>query len=51
MRWMIEIGRVDIATEVSMLSSFLAMSRVGPSEVAKKYHGIFEVASQLPTVP
>ena len=29
MRWMIEIGRVDIATEVSMLSSHLAMPREG----------------------
>ena len=34
MRWMIEIGRVDIATEVSMLSSFLSMPRVGHLEAA-----------------
>ena len=34
MRWMIEIGRVDIATEVSMLSSFLEMPRVVHLEVA-----------------
>ena len=34
MRWMIEIGRVDIATEVSMLSSLLAMPRVGHLEAA-----------------
>ena len=34
MRWMIEIGRVDIDTEVSMLSSFLAMPRVGHLEAA-----------------
>ena len=31
---MIEIGRVYIATEVSMLSSFLAMPRVGHLEAA-----------------
>ena len=34
MRWMIEIGRIDIATEVSMLSSYLAYPRVGHLEAA-----------------
>ena len=34
MRWMIEIGRVDIATEVSLLSSHLAMPREGHFEAA-----------------
>ena len=29
MRWMVEIGRVDIATEVSLLSSHLAYPRIG----------------------
>ena len=29
MRWMVELGRVDIAVEVSQLSSFLAMPRQG----------------------
>ena len=29
MRWMVELGRIDIAVEVSMLSSFLAMPRKG----------------------
>ena len=29
LRWMVEMGRVDIAWEVSMLSSFLAMPRKG----------------------
>ena len=29
MRWMVEIGRIDIATEISQLSSFLAMPRRG----------------------
>ena len=29
MRWMVELGGVDITVEVSMLSSFLAMSRNG----------------------
>ena len=28
-RWMVELGRIDITTEVSQLSSFLAMSREG----------------------
>jgi hypothetical protein len=29
MRWMVEIGQVDIATEVSLLSSHLAYPRIG----------------------
>jgi len=34
MRWMVELGRVDIATEVSMLSSYLALPREGHLEAA-----------------
>ena len=34
MRWMIEIGRVDIATEISLLSSYLAYPREGHLEAA-----------------
>ena len=34
MRWMIEIGRVDIATEVSLLSSHLAYPREGHFDAA-----------------
>ena len=34
MRWMVEIGQIDIATEVSMLSSHLAMSCKGYLECA-----------------
>ena len=34
MRWMVELGRVDIATEISLLSSHLAYPRVGHLEVA-----------------
>ena len=34
MRWMVEQGRVDIATEVSLLSSFLAYPREGHLETA-----------------
>ena len=29
MRWMVEIGRIDIATEISQLSSFVAILRRG----------------------
>jgi hypothetical protein len=32
MRWMVELGRIDIATEVSMLSSYLAYPREGHLE-------------------
>ena len=34
MRWMVELGRIDIATEVSMLSSYLACPREGHLENA-----------------
>jgi hypothetical protein len=34
MRWMVELGRVDIATEVSLLSSFLAYPQEGHLETA-----------------
>ncbi len=34
MRWMVELGRIDIATEVSMLSSYLALPREGHLETA-----------------
>lgn len=34
MRWMVEIGRVDIATEVSLLSSYLAAPREGHMDAA-----------------
>jgi hypothetical protein len=34
MRWMVELGRVDIATEVSMLSSYLALPREDHLETA-----------------
>ena len=34
MRWMIEIGRIDIITEVSLLSSYSAVPRQGHLEAA-----------------
>ncbi len=34
MRWMVEFGRVDIAVEVSLLSSYLANPREGHLEAA-----------------
>ena len=34
MRWMVKLGRVDIATKVSMLSSYLAYPREGHLEAA-----------------
>jgi hypothetical protein len=33
LRWMVEIGRVDIITEVSVLSSHLALPREGHLDV------------------
>ena len=32
LRWMVELGRVDICTEVSMMSSHLSMPRRGHLE-------------------
>jgi hypothetical protein len=34
MRWMVELSRIDIVTEISLLSSHLAYPRVGHLEVA-----------------
>ena len=34
MRWMVEIGSIDIATEVSLISSCLAYPREGHLEAA-----------------
>ena len=34
MRWMVELGCIDIATKISLLSSHLAYPRVGHLEVA-----------------
>ncbi len=34
MRWMVELGRVDIATKISLLSSHLAYPHAGHLEVA-----------------
>jgi hypothetical protein len=34
MRWMVDLGRIDIATEVSMSSSYLACPREGHLENA-----------------
>ncbi len=34
MRWMVELGRIDIATEVSLLSSHLAFPHEGHLETA-----------------
>ena len=33
LRWMVELGQVDIATEVSLLSSHVALPRVGQWEI------------------
>jgi hypothetical protein len=36
LRWAVELGRVDITTEVSMMSSHLALPRVG--HLAQLFH-------------
>ena len=43
MRWMIELGRVDIATEVSLLSSYLALPREGHFEAALHVMGYLKL--------
>ena len=40
MRWIVELGRIDIHTEVSILSSFLAMPRIGHLDAAIHHHVI-----------
>jgi hypothetical protein len=39
MRWMVELGRIDIANKISMLSSFLACPREGRPENAMHVMG------------
>ena len=56
MRWMIEIGRVDIATEVSLLSSYLAYPREGHLEAALHIMGYLKQKHNTrlvfdPTIP
>jgi hypothetical protein len=43
MRWMTEIGRIDIATEVSLLSSYLAQPREGHLEAALHIMGYLKL--------
>jgi hypothetical protein len=43
MRWMVDIGRIDIATEVSMLSSYLAYPREGHLENALHVMGYLQL--------
>jgi len=43
MRWMVELGGIDIATEVSMLSSYLAFPREGHLEAALHIMGYLQL--------
>ncbi len=43
MRWMVELERIDIATEVSMLSSYLACLRKGHLENALHVIGYLQL--------
>ncbi len=43
MRWMCEIGRIDIATEVSLLSSHLAYPREGHLDAALHIMGCLKL--------
>ncbi len=56
MRWMVELGRIDIATEVSMLSSYLACPHEGHLENALHIMGYLQLKHNLrlifdPTYP
>jgi hypothetical protein len=42
MRWMVDLGRVDITTEVLMLSSYLALPREGHLETALHIMGYLQ---------
>ena len=58
LRWMVEIGRIDIMTEVSMLSSHLAMPREGHLDAVlhvyaylkKKYNSRLALDPTYPTI-
>ncbi len=41
-RWMVELGRINIATEISLLSSHLAYPREGHLEAALHVMGYFK---------
>ena len=43
MRWMVELGRIDIATEVSMTSSYLAFPHEGRLEAALHIMGYLQL--------
>ena len=51
MRWMIELGRVDIGVEVSKLSSFLAYPRKGHMEAALHIMAYLRVKAQFAPCP
>jgi hypothetical protein len=56
MRWMVELGRVDIATKVSLLSSHLALPREGHLLTALHVMGYLRLKHNLrlifdPTYP
>jgi hypothetical protein len=47
MRWMVELGGVDIATKVSMLSSYLVYPREGHLETALHVMGYLRLKHNL----
>jgi hypothetical protein len=50
MRWMVELGRIGIATEVSMLSSYLACPREGHLENALHVMGYLQLKHNSPLI-
>ncbi len=46
LRWIVELGRVDICLEVSMMSSHLALPREGHLQQVLHYVHAFEEVSQ-----
>ena len=47
LRWMVEIGRIDIMTEVSMLSSHLAMPREGHLDAVLHVYAYLKVCASF----
>ena len=43
MRWMIDMGHIDVKTEVSLLSSYMAMPRQGHSEAVLHIMGYLKL--------
>ena len=45
LRWIVELGRIDVITEVSMMSSYMAAPRVGHLERVSRHARIWPIST------